>query len=347
MNFYNFFKPIAFKLDPEFIHDATLSLASSRPTLSSALLPKVKRSNKYKISGNSMSWSFPVGLAAGLDKNAVALTFFDKLGFGAIEFGTITPIAQIGNPKPRIFRYPKDSNIRNSMGFPNAGKRKILANASAYRGDTTLGANIGKNKLSDGEKVFTDYAELYQEFAPISDYLVINVSSPNTPGLRALQDRDFLEKILEAIKPHHQKVTKPLFIKIAPDINDNQLKDFVDMALKFKLAGVVATNTTIDHRLGPGGLSGKCLKEKSAQVRFKLLELMRGTNLDLIGVGGIDSFAELKEFWDHGGKFIQVYTAFILKGPQLLVDIQKGIDDMLFHSNTSSIQDYFDQLKAK
>jgi dihydroorotate dehydrogenase len=343
MNFYELFKPIAFSLDPEFIHDNALNLAAQRPSLLSSAVPKVKHSHKYQTKGYHISWSFPVGLAAGLDKNAKALSFFDKLGFGAVEFGTVTPKAQYGNPKPRIWRYPAESNLRNAMGFPNQGAIATLQNVKSFCGNCKLGANIGKNKLSDGEQVFEDYASLYRDFAKYSDYLVINVSSPNTPGLRNLQGKEFLEKILMAIAPYREECSKPLFIKIAPDVNISNLEDFVSVASDFRLEGIVATNTTIEHQLGAGGLSGQCLIKKSARIRNQLLSMMKGTQMDLIGVGGISSFEQVKEFWDNGGKFVQVYTSFIFQGPKLLIDIQKGIDDLLKSNGAKNLTEYFCQ----
>lgn len=344
MNFYNLLKPVIFSQDPEFVHDHAMEYAHQFPQLLSKLVPSIQkdiRSDKYSIKGNHINWRFPIGLAAGLDKNAYALNFFDKIGFGAVEYGTVTPIAQYGNQKPRIHRYCDEQNIRNSMGFPSNGVENVISNLKHFNGKCSLGANIGKNKNSDGKNAYQDYAYLYKKLVDHSDYLVINVSSPNTPGLRNLQSKEFLIEILNAIKPHYIEKSKPLFIKIAPDINERQLNDFVSVASDFNLAGIVATNTTIEHQLGTGGLSGKCLIKKSASIRLKLLQLMKGTNLDLIGVGGVSSFKELEEFWMAGGKFMQIYTSFIFQGPQILVDIKNGIDHFLKKHKCSNLNEFF------
>ena len=323
---YSVFKALAFKLDPEFIHDLTINTAHFSPLMSELFNPP-KIDERYQLKLGEMTWRFPVGVAAGFDKNARAISFFERLGFGAIEVGTVTKKPQIGNPKPRIHRHSEINSIQNAMGFPNEGSERILKNLLSTKNQKlSVGVNIGKNKDTTEQDTPAEYAYLYQMFAPHCDYLVINISSPNTPGLRNFQKKELLSPILEAIKEVHSKVSKPIFIKIAPDLNDDEIKMICELSKEFQFNGIIATNTTTQHHFGKGGLSGQYIKPYSQKVRQKVCQYLKeDPSQQVIGVGGIDSYDEIKEFWKQGGGFVQVYTGFIYKGPQLLKDISQGI----------------------
>lgn len=327
MDIYSVFKHIAFKFDAEQTHDFTLNLLSKAPAVSDLFSP-IKASDKLSLSAGELTWSFPVGLAAGFDKNAKCVAFFEKMGFGATEVGTITKLKQSGNPKPRVFRLPEIDSVRNAMGFPNAGSDEILSNLKKFTPKSIcIGANLGKNKETTQEQTPGEYAYLYQMFAPHSDYLVINISSPNTPGLRSFQKKDLLMPILEAISVERKKLNKPVFIKIAPDMQDDDLKMICELSKEMSYSGIIATNTTIQHDYGSGGLSGNYIRPISATIRKKVCDFLKeDPSQTIIGVGGINSYEDIKEFWKHGGSFTQVYTAYIYQGPQLLKNIKAGIE---------------------
>ena len=345
MNFYSVFKQFAFKLDPEFIHDVTINSAHHLPQLAK-VFNSVQKNDKYSLKTNNLSWNFPVGVAAGFDKNALAINFFEELGFGAVEIGTITKLAQVGNPKPRVFRHPKISSVQNAMGFPNQGSERILKNLRQTKTNICIGANIGKNKETTEKDTPAEYAYLYQMFADYSDYLVVNISSPNTPGLRSFQKKDLLMPIMQALKEVQKNNFKPLFIKIAPDLELDDLKMICELCKEFDFSGVVATNTTIQHDFGVGGLSGKYIKQYSQKIRAKTCEFLKeDPKQTIIGVGGIDSYQEIKDFWKQGGSFTQVYTSFIYQGPQLLEDIANDINKDLQKYGVNSVQDLISSIK--
>ena len=350
MNFlYPLFKKIAFSLDPEVIHENSIKFLSDYPLLGELFNQKVSpfESEKYKVSLNGPSWSFPVGLAAGLDKNALALSFFSKLHFGAIEVGTVTPKPQEGNPKPRLFRYPEDESLRNKMGFNNGGAEKVLCNLlSTSKNEKVLGVNLGKNKITPIDKAWEDYNILYRNFSNISDYLVINVSSPNTPGLRGLQESDALEEILSSLEDVRSEKPCPLYLKISPDIDKSHVSAIIDLVKKYSLTGIIATNTTIMKEKGEGGISGRLCLEKSRNVRKWILDETRECpDLDVIGVGGISSFKDLWDFWLDGGKAVQIYTALIYQGPGILKQIKEGIDHVLTLNDMKSLNELLENLE--
>jgi dihydroorotate dehydrogenase len=269
----------------------------------------------------------PVGLAAGMDKNATALRAWEALGFGFIEAGTITAMAQPGNPKPRCFRYPSQQALINRMGFNNAGasavaNRLARQKASGRWPRVPVGINIGKSKLTPNEQSASDYATSYKLLLPFGDYFVVNVSSPNTPNLRALQDRDALAEIIRTLKRINN--IKPLLVKIAPDLTDDALHDIASLAESEHLAGLIATNTTLDHSAVPkdsdqqGGLSGTPLRQRSTDV---LRILRAATKLPSIASGGIMDAAAAHEKLEAGASLVQLYTGFVYNGPQLIRDI--------------------------
>ena len=262
-----------------------------------------------------------------MDKNASALRAWEALGFGFVEAGTITALAQPGNPKPRCFRYPSQQALINRMGFNNAGasaaaERLARQKASGRWPRVPVGINIGKSKLTPNEQAASDYATSYKLLLPFGDYFVINVSSPNTPNLRALQDRDSLAEIIRTLKRINN--IKPLLVKIAPDLTDEAVRDIAALAESERLAGLIATNTTLDHSSVPkdsdqqGGLSGTPLRERSTEV---LRILRSATDLPIIASGGIMDAASAHEKLEAGANLVQLYTGFVYHGPDLIRDI--------------------------
>lgn len=345
MNLYPLFKYFAFKNDPEKIHELSMEMFKKMPSFSSVLKGATPQ-KKYRLSDGHISWDFPIGLAAGFDKDAQAIEFFSKCGFGAVEVGTVTKKPQIGNPRPRIWRLPEIQSLRNAMGFPNAGCEVIKENILASSYNTCLGVNIGKNKDTTIADTPSEYAFLYEYFAPYCDYLVINISSPNTPGLRDLQTKEAFKAICEAVDEKRKENYKPLYLKIAPDLATEDILDLVDLAKEFKLSGIIATNTTIQHDYDKGGLSGKYIKEISKKVRKTVCEAaLECKDLSVIGVGGIDTFDEVHEFWKDGGSFAQIYSSFVFQGPKLLNVFQKDIDQLLKKTQATDLQEYINSIR--
>jgi len=292
-----------------------------------------------------LNFKNPVGLGAGFDKNALYLRELEALGFGFVEIGTVTPKPQAGNDKPRLFRLPKDKALINRMGFNNDGVytiRKRLEDRETHHSPLTthhflIGGNIGKNKVTPNEEAWKDYEICFKELFDCVDYFVVNVSSPNTPGLRELQEKESLKKILshlQAINNTYSK-QKPLLLKIAPDLTTSQLDDIISLAFEIKLDGVVATNTTIDRshlltspseieKIGAGGLSGKPLQKKSTDVLQYLVNNFQDI-IPVIASGGIFTGADAKERFDTGAALIQVWTGFIYEGPAVVKNINKFI----------------------
>ncbi|WP_153798164.1 quinone-dependent dihydroorotate dehydrogenase [Foetidibacter luteolus] len=284
----------------------------------------------------------PVGLGAGFDKNAIYLTELEALGFGFVEIGTVTPQPQPGNDKPRLFRLPADKALINRMGFNNNGVKAIRGRLAAWRGMRSkgpnkllVGGNIGKNKVTPNEDAWKDYEICFTELFDYVDYFVVNVSSPNTPGLRELQEKDSLRKILGHLQNINQGMAtpKPLLLKIAPDLTNSQLDDIVELAYEVKLSGLVATNTTISRQalqtpankveaIGAGGLSGKPLQSRATEVVQYLSKQSNG-GIPLIASGGIFTGADAQEKLDAGASLVQVWTGFIYEGPGIAKNICK------------------------
>ena len=349
MNIYNLFKNVAFNLDAEFAHNQSISLLSKFPeTLGGmfTLKDEFNFNTSLKLNDGNI-WSFPVGLAAGLDKNAEAIDFFTKIPFGCVEVGTVTPKPQQGNPKPRMFRLKEDESLLNRMGFNNQGADRVLAHIqSANRHGKVLGVNLGKNKTTSQEMAPNDYKVLFEKFANIADYLVVNVSSPNTPGLRDLQNIESLRLIFEELSPLRVTNKVPLYLKISPDLSHDDLPGIIELAREFSLAGIIATNTTIRKDIGVGGISGKLLHEKAKGMRARLLGLLeKGEHLEIIGVGGISCFEDLKEFWSQGGRVCQIYTSFIYQGPQILHHFSGELQKEMQRENITELSDYLELLK--
>jgi dihydroorotate dehydrogenase len=290
--------------------------------------------NFVKNEVNFVGITFPnrVGLAAGFDKNAKYLREFQSLGFGFVEIGTVTPLAQPGNDKPRLFRLIKDEAIINRMGFNNDGVDVVVERLKNRPKDLIVGGNIGKNKITPNENAQRDYEICFEKLYDVVDYFVVNVSSPNTPNLRALQDKEPLTKILSSLITMRNgfvkqgKMVKPVLLKIAPDLTVEQLNDVVDIVKDTQIEGVVATNTTISRegllaskaeieQIGAGGLSGKILFNHATEVLAHLHQKSNG-GIPLIGVGGIDSAEKASQKIKAGATLVQLYTGFIYKGPK-------------------------------
>ncbi|TDB60050.1 quinone-dependent dihydroorotate dehydrogenase [Arundinibacter roseus] len=279
----------------------------------------------------------PIGLAAGFDKNAEMVDELAALGFGFVEIGTVTPRPQPGNDKPRLFRVKEDKGLINRMGFNNKGAAVAAAKLRARQSDILVGGNIGKNKTTSNEKALDDYLSCFEDLFEAVDYFVVNVSSPNTPGLRDLQEKEPLTHLLRELQKLNtsKKAPKPIFLKIAPDLNNSQLDDIIDIIRETKIAGVIATNTTISRKglkttetevekIGAGGLSGQPLRYRSTEVIRYLCE-KSGNAFPVIGVGGIASAQDAREKLEAGAALLQIYTGFIYEGPGLVRQICQSL----------------------
>lgn len=331
-------RPLLFNMDPEKVHHLSMSgLALStgipgvRDIMASAW-SHADTSLEKKLWG--LTFKNPVGLAAGFDKDALLADKWKYLGFGFVEVGTVTPRPQAGNPKTRLFRLPEDQAIINRMGFNNQGVEAMARRLErSSRGDVVLGANIGKNKVTPNEQAVDDYVICFNRLHDLVDYFVVNVSSPNTPGLRSLQEREPLTRLLGTLQELNQsKATpRPLLLKIAPDLNESQLDDIVAVAGDTQLSGLIATNTTISREglstpkeriesIGAGGLSGKPLTHASQEV-VKYLYQQTDGKLPLVGVGGIMDGQDAKNRLEAGASLVQVYTGFVYGGPGFVKSI--------------------------
>ncbi len=292
-----------------------------------------------------LTFKNPVGLGAGFDKNALYLRELEALGFGFIETGTVTPKPQSGNDKPRLFRLPKDRALINRMGFNNDGVDEIrkrlehweTQNSKLKTENFIIGGNIGKNKVTANEEAYKDYEVCFSELFNCVDYFVVNVSSPNTPGLRELQEKESLRKILSQLQNinYGKQKQKPLLLKIAPDLNQTQLDDIINLAFETKLDGLVVTNTTIERnnlltdkkeieKMGAGGLSGKPLQKKSTEI-LKYIIQNSNNRIPVIASGGIFTGDDAIEKLNAGASLVQVWTGFIYEGPSIVKKINKQL----------------------
>ncbi|MEP1214015.1 MAG: quinone-dependent dihydroorotate dehydrogenase [Marinobacter sp.] len=334
---YGIMRELLFRLPPEAAHNLTLSGLDMAGKLG-ILKALVSEPEPLPVRVMGLDFPNPVGLAAGLDKNADHLDALGALGFGFIEVGTVTPLAQPGNPRPRMFRLPEHQAIINRMGFNNEGLDHLLGRVDRRRYAGVLGINVGKNKVTPNEESESDYRKGIAAVYSRADYITVNVSSPNTPGLRDLQFGDSLKGLMHAIKDEQARCEKefgryvPLAVKIAPDMDDEGIR-FVAAALKESaLDGVIATNTTISreavagHRYAKeaGGLSGAPVREPSTRV-IQALYAELGDSLPIIGVGGITDGASAAEKIRAGAKLVQVYTGFIYRGPALIRESVEAI----------------------
>ena len=332
-------RPLLFLINPEKVHGLAalwLKLIFSIPGLKNTFR------NKFSIKDKALErevfglrFPNPVGLAAGYDKSGNMIDLFDAFGFGFIEIGTVTPLAQPGNPQPRLFRLPKDHALINRMGFNNLGVELAVKNLKRRKSSILIGGNIGKNKTTPNENAIDDYVEAFLHLQPFVDYFVVNVSSPNTPDLRSLQDKEPLTRILSRLQQLNVgEGKKPLLLKIAPDLSDAQLDDIAEIILQTQLDGLIATNTTISREnlntsideiegIGPGGLSGEPLKERATEVIRYMSTKVK--NIPIIGVGGIMTGEDAIEKLKAGASLVQVYTGFIYEGPGFVKKINEKI----------------------
>jgi len=338
---YNLVKKILFRQDPEDVHYKVMKWLKT--AYNSGLGKTFLRTN-YCLQDASLErevfglkFKNPIGLAAGFDKDAKYVDELSCLGFGFIEIGTVTPKPQDGNERPRLFRLPGDAAIINRMGFNNGGVSAAVERLKERTSDIMIGGNIGKNKTTPNDEALNDYDICFKELHPVVDYFVVNVSSPNTPNLRELQEKEPLKKLLMHLQNLNLSfpTPKPILLKIAPDLSNEQLDDVLDILKETKLAGIVATNTTINRNLikanaeeieeiGPGGLSGKPLKKRSTEV-VKYIAAKTNGELPIIAVGGIFTAADAQEKLDAGASLVQVYTGFIYEGPSLAKNICKAL----------------------
>lgn len=334
-------RPLLFLFDPEAIHHFTfrvLSIAGAVPG-KKAVLRSLFSMDHPSLERNILGMKFknPVGLAAGFDKDARLIDELATLGFGFIEIGTLTPKAQPGNDKPRLFRLPKDKAIINRMGFNNKGVLAAVERLKKRKSNVLVGGNIGKNKVTPNERAFEDYSICFEALFPYVDYFVVNVSSPNTPGLRELQEKEPLKKLMAHVKSLSlaKSKPKPVLLKIAPDLTTTQLDDIIDILKETDTDGVIATNTTISrdgltteservNSIGAGGLSGQPLTKRSTEV-IGYLRGKLGAHYPIIGVGGIMSPEDALEKLNAGADLVQVYTGFIYEGPGFVKRILKTL----------------------
>ncbi len=335
-------KPILFLFTPERAHHITLTLFNillSIPLVGS-LVKSFYRVEDKKLERQLFGLTFPnpVGLAAGFDKDGKHYKTMAALGFGFVEVGTVTPKGQVGNPQPRLFRLKSDEALINRMGFNNDGMQALVDRMKKGRlQNIVIGGNIGKNKTTPNENAADDYVQCFEALFPYVDYFVVNVSSPNTPNLRALQDKEPLTKLLTLLQDlNHQKTKpKPILLKIAPDLTDSQLDDIIDIVTTTKIEGVIATNTTISRanlktteshikKIGAGGLSGQPLKQRSTEV-IRYLNTKSNGKLVIIGVGGIASPTDAIEKLEAGASLIQIYSGLVYQGPTLVKKINQAI----------------------
>lgn len=342
---YKLLRSLLFKLDPEVAHALTLYALRFTQTVPPALwmLERAYAAPSKPVEAFGLTFKNPIGLAAGYDKDGIAVSGLSTLGFGHIEVGTVTPRPQPGNPKPRVFRLVEDEAVINRMGFPSLGEEEVMHSLQGmYKGKTRrpkiiLGVNLGKNKNTPNEEAVLDYLELLGNFAPMADYLTINVSSPNTVGLRQLQGRAALHGLLTQLdyqrKFEETRLEKliPLLVKLAPDLTDEELDDALGVILDTGMDGIIAANTTIarpelrsKHQVETGGLSGSPLRVQSEAMLEKIARRMDG-RIPIVSVGGIMNPDDAKRRLDMGAALVQIYTGLIYRGPGLVREIVRSL----------------------
>jgi dihydroorotate dehydrogenase len=349
-----------FRLPPETAHELalhSLPLVLGTRLARAFVAGRFHQSHFGKLQRFGLTFANPVGLAAGFDKNGIALDALAALGFGHIEAGTVTSQAQPGNPRPRLFRLPRDKALINRAGFNNDGAAAFAERVSKRRPDCVLGVSIGRSRAAANEEAVADYLNCFETVYPVADYIAVNVSSPNTPGLRDLQKAEQLETLLGALQErnrelaasHSRSEVVPLLVKVAPDLEQQDLELIVDAAKRTNLAGIIATNTTTERQglqtplaevtnCGTGGLSGTPLRRRSTQVIANLYRLAAGS-LSIIGVGGIFTAADAWEKICAGASLVQVYTGFIYQGPSIAREINDGLAEILRREGFQSLDE--------
>ena len=338
---YSLIKFFLFLLPPEKAHDIALNLMQSAlkwPIIGALLRRSFKIENPIPVTVAGITFPHILGLAAGFDKDAKRLHLLKEFGFGFVEVGTVTPKAQKGNPKPRLFRIPNNLALINRMGFNNEGIDKMVERLKNRPEGLIVGGNIGKNKTTPNDKASIDYVFCFEKIYDYVDYIVVNVSSPNTPGLRDLQEESFIVGLFSELQKirAQRTVYKPIFLKLSPDFQFSAIRDLVKIITKAKVDGIVATNTTISRdkltisekeieKIGPGGLSGQPIFESSNSI-LATLSIELGGQIPIIGVGGIFNGIDATEKLVRGANLIQIYTGFVYEGPWIVKNILKDIN---------------------
>lgn len=366
MLYRSLLRPLLFRLPPEKAHELALASLSFAPSLTKRLAGnRFKRSPFGKLRRFGLTFSNPVGLAAGFDKDGMALESLASLGFGSIEAGTVTYHPQTGNPQPRLFRLPLDKALINRAGFNNEGALAFAKRAAAAKEklDCVLGVSIGKSKVAALEDAVADYLNTFEIVYPVADYIAVNVSSPNTPRLRELQQAIQLDELLRAlqtrndelVEQHDRTQAMPLLVKLSPELTEKELRDIVEVAQRSNIAGLIATNTTVARpelntarerveSLGEGGLSGAPLKQQSLKVVATLYNLTGGS-MPVIGVGGIFNADDAWNMISAGASLIQIYTGFIYEGPATVKRINRGLIRLLERDGFKSVAEAVGQAK--
>lgn len=338
---YRVLRSILFLFPPESSHFIALKLLKLGCFLKiNLLLTKINHRNLVTVPHTVMSIDFPniLGLAAGLDKNGEYIDVFESLGFGFVEIGTITPRPQGGNSKPRLFRLPEKEAIINRMGFNNKGVDYLIDQVKKSKHEIPLGINIGKNFDTPIDRAIDDYLICFKKVYCYADYIVINISSPNTPDLRNLQHGDYLKSLLFELKVEQKKLSKefnkytPLVVKVAPDLEHDEIKDMAEVFLDIKIDGLITTNTTLDrslvkglkHSCEAGGVSGRPVFSRSLQTQKEFSKYLK-SEIPIIAVGGITNVDSARKRIDSGSSLLQIYTGFIYQGPGLITNILKNI----------------------
>lgn len=338
-------RPLLFRIAPETIHNILIKIL--KIPLVARIIGKLfqKASPNLETIFCGLRFRNPVGLAAGFDKNAELIHVWHLLGFGFAEIGTVTPQPQEGNPKPRLFRLPEDKALINRMGFNNDGLETIAARLRQKKSKIIIGGNIGKNKTTPNEKAIDDYEKCFLGLYDVVDYFVVNVSSPNTPNLRELQEKEPLRKLLMHLSDLRREKArkKPILLKIAPDLSNGQLDDIIEIVKNAGVDGLIATNTTIFRegletelgdveKIGDGGLSGKPLLQKSTDI-VKYISDKSGNTIPIMAVGGIHSPEDALEKLQAGASLVQLYTGFVYEGPGIITKIIKFLKDTHYGQN--------------
>lgn len=349
---YDWLRPLLFRLPPETAHELAVKFLKSG--FAEKFVPNQNLLPFGEIECFGLKFKNPIGVAAGFDKNGVVATELARLGFGFVEVGTTTFHPQPGNPKPRLFRLPQDKALINRAGFNNDGTAEVVERLKKNRPPCVLGMNIGKSKIVPNEEATEDYLKSFDLVYPIADYIVINVSSPNTPNLRELQKADALAELLNAMQKRNRELSPekrivPLLVKIAPDLTETEIEAIVGVALDLKLAGIVATNTTINREnlktpkteiqhIGAGGLSGKPMSKRSTEIVEKIFQFSGG-KLPIIGVGGIFTAEDAFEKIAAGASLVQLYTGFVYQGLTVARDINEGLSKIFQERDFKNFQE--------
>jgi dihydroorotate dehydrogenase len=360
MIYRSLLRPMLFRLPPETAHELalhSLSFFLNSRTAREFIAGRTALSLFGKLERFGLVFTNPVGLAAGFDKNGTAAQALAALGFGFVEVGTVTRQSQPGNPRPRLFRLPEDHALINRAGFNNCGAAELAQNVSQRRPSCVLGVNIGKSSDVPIETAIPDYLASFEAVFPVADYIAVNVSSPNTPNLRELQRPDLLNELLNALQTRNRELEtqhslsgpRPLLLKIAPDLTENEIQSIVEVAMRNKIAGIIATNTIVSRSglrstrakvgaCGEGGLSGAPLRQQSNEVIALLYRLTRG-QVPIVGVGGVFTAADAWEKICAGASLVQLYTGFIYEGPTVAKRINEGLAEILKREGFQSLDE--------